>query len=80
MLVDVQIAFGIQEVQYVDGHYRNMPTGITSALAKGYSYTSYFKLQFLLMTHMIVSLYVAVNALAAATLMFTTFFGTQTLT
>ena len=79
MLVNVQTALSLQDRQYVDGHYSNVPTGITSTAVKRYSYTSYFKLQFLLITHLIVSLYVGVNAVIAATLMFASLFGISVL-
>ena len=75
--MSTQKALGLQDRQYIDGHYRNVPTGITSAAVQNYSYMSYFKLQFLLITHLIVSLYVGVYAIIAATLMFGTLFGTK---
>lgn len=73
--MDAQSALGLQDYEYVDGHYRNVPTGITSPVVRGYAYTSYFKLQFLLITHLLASLYMGVNAVVAATLMFATMFG-----
>ena len=75
----MQNALSLQDRQYVDGHYSNVPTGITSTAVKNYSYTSYFKLQFLLITHLIISLYVGVNAVIAATLMFASLFGISVL-
>lgn len=54
------------------------PTGIVAGTgAGGYAYMGYFKVQFLLLTHALITIYVAVNALIASKLMYITILGTS---
>lgn len=76
-LASLQSSFGLsQKYTDEDGTVVYEPTGIVAGNGAGlYAYLGFFKVQFLLLTHALITIYVAVNALVASKLMYMTILG-----
>lgn len=80
MISNLQWSFGLLEKSTQQGEEHYEPTGITNKALNFYSYFGLFKIQILLLTHLLITLYVAVNAILASKILYMTMLGTVLLT
>lgn len=76
MISNLQWSFGLLEKSSQQGQDRYLPTGITNKALNIFSSLGYFKIQILLVTHLFITLYTAVNAIIASKILYMTILGT----